>query len=345
MQEIDSIMSPIAYAARKLTSAEVNYTTTEQELLAIVYCFQQWRCYLEGSDVILHTDHEPLTWLATQKTLSRRQARWMEYLAQFTYALLYVKGDENVVADALSRMLTDNLSQQLSPLPGDSWPATILANRVTFRSVRHATKKGLPTTPGPGALGDSASLLHKESSMSQESGLRIRAASPCLHSPLLCAAFGHTRRRNKGISGMPTSVTGLSDNLCGNTFGDLSDASDSRVVESTTLLDRARSRRPVVHTQGLQAAEGFLDTSADMETDELSVPMSLPTVQLETEPPDGLYVEGDSGMQFASSDRDGHDMPRIDESNQLFQSSYQTLFDTFIDRVKTGFDHRFRYQF
>ena len=56
----DSVPYPIAYVARKLTSAEVNYTTTEQELLAMVYCFAQWRCYLEGSDVKLHTDHEPV---------------------------------------------------------------------------------------------------------------------------------------------------------------------------------------------------------------------------------------------------------------------------------------------
>jgi hypothetical protein len=79
MQEQNSHMHPIAYCARKLTSAEINYITTEQEFLAMVYFFQTWHCYLEGSTVFAHTDHEPLTWLASQKHLNRRQARWMEF--------------------------------------------------------------------------------------------------------------------------------------------------------------------------------------------------------------------------------------------------------------------------
>ena len=122
VQFIDGIAHPVAYVARKLTSAEVNYTTTEQEMLAFVYCFTQWRCYLEGSQVWLHTDHEPLTWLATQERPNRRQARWLEFLAGFSYEILYVKGDENVVADALSRMLSPPEAEQLQ-LPGDDFPA------------------------------------------------------------------------------------------------------------------------------------------------------------------------------------------------------------------------------
>ena len=89
IQFIDGIAHPVAYVARKLTSAEVNYTTTEQEMLAFVYCFTQWRFYLEDSQVLLHTDHEPLTWLATQERPNRRQARWLEFLAGFSYVILY----------------------------------------------------------------------------------------------------------------------------------------------------------------------------------------------------------------------------------------------------------------
>jgi RNase H-like domain found in reverse transcriptase/Integrase zinc binding domain len=121
IQYRDGIAHPVAYVARKLTSAEVNYTTTEQEMLAYVYCFTQWRCYLEGSQVLLHSDHEPLTWLATQERPNRRQARWLEFLAGFRYEVLYVKGDRNVVADALSRMLTPPAAENLH-MPGDSWP-------------------------------------------------------------------------------------------------------------------------------------------------------------------------------------------------------------------------------
>ena len=121
MQEHDGQLCPVAFIARKMTPAELNYITTEQELLALVYCFQKWRCYLDGTKVLAHTDHEPLTWLQTQKSPSRRQARWLEYLSRFQFTTLYVRGDENVVADALSRMLTAPEEAE-EELPADHWP-------------------------------------------------------------------------------------------------------------------------------------------------------------------------------------------------------------------------------
>ena len=119
---------PVCFCARKMTDAEVKYITTEQEMLAIVYCFHQWRCYLQGTEVILHTDHEPLTWLQTQPRLSRRQARWMEFLSEFTYRPLHVPGEQNVVADALSRRLdlTAPDATCIQPVRADSIPAVNL---------------------------------------------------------------------------------------------------------------------------------------------------------------------------------------------------------------------------
>ncbi|MGQ3285828.1 RNase H-like domain-containing protein [Bosea sp. (in: a-proteobacteria)] len=93
---------PLAYHSRKLSSAERNYTTGEQELLAVHDALQVWRCYLEGSEVTLVTDHNPNTFLNTQALLSRRQARWMEFLARFKYKWLYRPGRSNV-ADPISR--------------------------------------------------------------------------------------------------------------------------------------------------------------------------------------------------------------------------------------------------
>ena len=134
MQEHEGRKCPIAFIARKLSSAERNYITTEQELLAVVYCFQKWRCYLDGTRVLLHSDHEPLTWLQTQKTPSRRQARWLEYLSRFQYEILYVRGDENVVADALSRML--NAPEEAEEdLPADHWPLLSKLRKDSDKSV------------------------------------------------------------------------------------------------------------------------------------------------------------------------------------------------------------------
>lgn len=94
---------PIAYESRKLIPAEKNYSTTERELLAVVYAMQKWRCYVEGAEVTLVTDHCPNTYFQTQSTLSRRQARWSEFLERFAAKWEYRPGKNNI-ADPLSRL-------------------------------------------------------------------------------------------------------------------------------------------------------------------------------------------------------------------------------------------------
>ncbi|KAJ9533992.1 hypothetical protein QJQ45_027094 [Haematococcus lacustris] len=96
---------PLAYLSKKLSSAEVNYTIGEQEMLALVTACKEWRCYLEGVPFTLFTDHKPLISLPTQKNLSRRQARWMELLSRFDFKLEYIPGPVNP-ADPLSRLIT-----------------------------------------------------------------------------------------------------------------------------------------------------------------------------------------------------------------------------------------------
>ena len=107
---------PVAFESRKLTPAEVRYTTTEQELLAVVHALKTWRCYLEGAPagVTVVTDHCPLTFFETQTALSRRQARWNEYLSRFTFTWEYRPGRINV-ADPLSRHPLDTTLDEGNP--------------------------------------------------------------------------------------------------------------------------------------------------------------------------------------------------------------------------------------
>ncbi len=93
---------PVAFTSRVLNSAERNYSTPERECLAIVHVYKEWRCYLEGVQSYCHTDHKPLTVLNTQPHLSRRQARWLEFLASFGPRVEYIPGKYNP-ADVLSR--------------------------------------------------------------------------------------------------------------------------------------------------------------------------------------------------------------------------------------------------
>ena len=95
---------PIAYESRKLLPAERNYTTTEQELLAVVHALRTWRCYLKGAEQFtVHTDHQANTFLDVQRSLSRRQTRWAEFLSRFHIDWKFKPGAKNP-ADPLSRM-------------------------------------------------------------------------------------------------------------------------------------------------------------------------------------------------------------------------------------------------
>jgi hypothetical protein len=99
---------PIAYESRRLTPAEVNYPTGEQELLAVVHALTVWRCYLEGASTFrVVTDHKAITYLDTLAQLSRRQTRWAEFLSRFDFQWAHAPGKTHVVADALSRHPVD----------------------------------------------------------------------------------------------------------------------------------------------------------------------------------------------------------------------------------------------
>jgi hypothetical protein len=95
---------PVAFESRALKGAELNYPVHEQEMLAIVRALKRWKTDLIGSHIYVYTDHKTLQNFNIQKELSRRQARWMEFLSQFDYSILYINGPDNTVADALSRL-------------------------------------------------------------------------------------------------------------------------------------------------------------------------------------------------------------------------------------------------
>ena len=95
----------VACEGAKLKGAQVNWSVTEKELFGVVHAFRAWRCYLEGAQGVTKvvTDHMPNTFLETQPTLSRQQARWSEFLQRFRpLQWVYKKGHTNV-ADPLSR--------------------------------------------------------------------------------------------------------------------------------------------------------------------------------------------------------------------------------------------------
>ncbi|GAA5973435.1 hypothetical protein JCM11641_006458 [Rhodosporidiobolus odoratus] len=94
---------PCGFYSRQYIAAEKNYPTHEQELLAVITALKAWRIDLLGVRFRVLTDHDTLRHFQTQSTLSKRQARWTEVLADYDYELSYVPGKMNAVSDAMSR--------------------------------------------------------------------------------------------------------------------------------------------------------------------------------------------------------------------------------------------------
>ena len=67
----------IYYASKLLDDSQINYTTIEKELLAIVYEFDKFRAYLVGQKVIVYSDHAALKYLLSKKDAKPRLLRWI----------------------------------------------------------------------------------------------------------------------------------------------------------------------------------------------------------------------------------------------------------------------------
>src|ERR1700731_2861159 len=105
MVTLDGKVHPITFHSRTLGISELNYDTHNKELLTIFEAFTAWRHYLEGSETLVDivTDHKNLEYFSTVCLLTRRQARWSEFLSQFNFVIRFRPSQLGMKPDALTR--------------------------------------------------------------------------------------------------------------------------------------------------------------------------------------------------------------------------------------------------
>nr|GFA86037.1 reverse transcriptase domain-containing protein [Tanacetum cinerariifolium] len=103
-QRHEKHFKPIHYASKTMNDAKTNYTTTEKEMLVVVYAFEKLRSYLIMNKSIVHTDHSALKYLFVKKDAKARLLWWVLLLQEFDFKVLDTKGAKNLAADHLSRL-------------------------------------------------------------------------------------------------------------------------------------------------------------------------------------------------------------------------------------------------
>nr|GFB51120.1 reverse transcriptase domain-containing protein [Tanacetum cinerariifolium] len=101
-QRIKKHFQPIHYASKTMNQAEANYTTTEKEMLAVVYAFEKFHSYLIMNKSIIYNDHSALKYLFAKKDAKARLLHWILLLQEFDFKVIDTRGAENYAADHLS---------------------------------------------------------------------------------------------------------------------------------------------------------------------------------------------------------------------------------------------------
>ena len=111
-KQSDGKYHPVAFGSRTLHGVEANYHSTKLEFLAMKWSIEHFQTYLLGCRFKVHTNNNPLTYFLTLPNMDVTKQRWINELAKYDLSLEYQKGKNNTVADALSRIKEEWLSDE-----------------------------------------------------------------------------------------------------------------------------------------------------------------------------------------------------------------------------------------
>ena len=134
LQQFPEGRKPIAYASRTLNDQERKYSAYELEALAVLFAVEKFRMYVEHVEFDLETDNQALSWCLARPRKVGRLARWAVRLSAFKFVPKYIRGVDNFVADALSRMFDLSVASEETCLLSTS--ALLVDFPVLFQDLK-----------------------------------------------------------------------------------------------------------------------------------------------------------------------------------------------------------------
>ena len=136
-KQSDGKYHPVAFRSRALHGMEANHHSIKLEFLAMKWSIEHFQMYLLGHRFKVHTNNNPLTYFLTSPKMDAMKQRWINELAKYDFSLEYQKGKNNTVANALSRIKEERLTDEeadkflefVPVIPGDEMVVKIFEEK------------------------------------------------------------------------------------------------------------------------------------------------------------------------------------------------------------------------